>query len=99
MAFQAPAPTDDNEMITRAALALLAARGLEKESLMFALGIGRGTIYRKFNGKSEWKASEVAVLARFFNVPVANFYDGLGGLIPMQSGTKPTDYVPLKWAA
>lgn len=42
------------------------------------LGIHRASVFAKLKGEASWKASEVASLARYFDVSVSDLFDGLG---------------------
>ena len=66
--------------ISSAARALIALNGEKNEKLMDVLGLSYGAVYAKLRGDSPWKASEVAIMAEYFGVPIASFYDGLASL-------------------
>ena len=74
-----PAPGhDDDARISAAVRALAAGNGLKNAELAPILGIHRASVFAKIKGETSWKASEVAALARFFDVPVGDLFDGLG---------------------
>lgn len=70
--------TDDDARISAAVRALAAGTGLKNAELAPVLGIHRASVFAKLKGETSWKASEVASLARYFDVPVGDLFDGLG---------------------
>ena len=75
---QLVASGDDDSRISAAVRALAAGTGLKNTELAPVLGIHRASVFPKLKGETSWKASEVATLARYFDVPVGNLFDGLG---------------------
>ena len=69
---------DDDARISAAVRALAAGTGLKNAELAPVLGIHRASVFAKLKGETSWKASEVATLARHFDVPVGDLFDGLG---------------------
>ena len=70
--------SDDDARISAAVRALAAGTGLKNAELAPVLGIHRASVFAKLKGETAWKASEVASLARYFDVPVGDLFDGLG---------------------
>lgn len=70
-----------DETIRRTVVALLHGRSIRKEDLTAVLGCSRGTVFNKLAATDArpFTASEVARLAVFFEVPITDLYDGLGG--------------------
>ena len=57
-------------MFDKEALEILLIRSKRtKEELAKYLGINEATLYRKMNGQSEWKRSEMILTAKFFGEP------------------------------
>ncbi|MGO3503858.1 helix-turn-helix domain-containing protein [Brachybacterium tyrofermentans] len=75
---QADQSDDDDARISAAVRALAAGTGLKNAELAPVLGIHRASVFAKLKGETAWKASEVASLARYFDVPVGDLFDGLG---------------------
>ncbi len=71
------APTAD-ERIAAAVRALAAGRGVRAVDLAPIIGIGKTRVFAKLKGEAMWKASEVEAVADYFDVSVADLFDGLG---------------------
>lgn len=71
---------DDSRMIAATVRALSGARNLTAAEVAIGIGMNKSTYHRRLHGG--FTASDVAKLARFFNVPVGDLYDGLGGRLP-----------------
>ncbi|ATH96343.1 hypothetical protein COP05_03960 [Dermabacter jinjuensis] len=69
-----------DERISAATRALVALHGMRNADLADVLGIGQNSVFMKLRGDSPWKASEVAIMAEYFGVPIASFYDDLASL-------------------
>ncbi len=69
---------DDDARISAAVRALAAGTGLKNADLAPVLNIHRASVFAKLKGETPWKAGEVATLARYFDVPVGDIFDGLG---------------------
>jgi len=91
-----------NNTVRRTVAALIEGRGLDKDQVAKAVGMKRATMYRRLGGSGSMQAfgaGEVAALARYFNLPIGSFYDGLGGaFVDTGKGsgtvTRCTDYSP-----
>jgi len=71
-----------DDTIRRTIKALVQGKGLRPEEVAEAAGISRTTYFSKMSGKGSaqaFKAGEVALIAQFLGVSVAQLYDGLGG--------------------
>jgi hypothetical protein len=78
-----------DEIIRRTVRALMKGNGLNVETLAPLVSMSAATLYRRLAEKGkgrEFKASEVADIARHFDVTVASLYDGLGGTFIPPSG-------------
>ena len=69
-----------DERISAAVRALAALNGVKHTDLKDVLGIGQNSIFTKLRGDSPWKASEVAALAEYFDVPISYLFDGFSSL-------------------
>jgi transcriptional regulator with XRE-family HTH domain len=78
-----PDADDINEVVRRSVLALSEGQGIRKEDLALVLGVSRTTAFNKLSGKNPtpFTFAEIAQLAAFFEVPITDFQDGLGGRI------------------
>lgn len=78
-----PNADDINELVRRSVLALAEGEGISREALQHVVGISRSAMFGKLatSGARPFTAAEVAQLAAFFEVPVTDFFDGLGGRI------------------
>lgn len=71
---------------------LLTYRRETQARLGLALGLGKATMSMRMSGARGWTASEVAALARHFDVPVSVFYDGPDALLRTGIGTVTHQY-------
>ncbi len=69
---------DDDARISAVVRALVAGSGLKNADLAPVLGVHRASIFAKLKGETPWKASEVAKVARYFDVPIEDLFDGQG---------------------
>ncbi len=71
-----------DDTIRRSVRALIAARGQESEDVARAVGMTRATFYRRLSGRgAPFTAGEVQAIADWFDVPVADLFSGLGGVV------------------
>jgi DNA-binding XRE family transcriptional regulator len=79
-----------DQRIGRTVRALIAARDITVDDVAVAIDISRGSLFSKFKGTAPFKAWEVAALADYFGVPIADLYEGLatrlGVHIPAPTG-------------
>jgi len=68
--------TDTDAAISRAVWTLLERSGETVVQLSVAVGMSFAACYRKLNGTSTWKASDVAVIAKHYGVTVGDLYSG-----------------------
>lgn len=77
-----------DDTIRRTIKALVEGKGVNPDDVAEAAGISRSTYFSKMAGKGSaqaFKAGEVARIATFLGVTVAQLYDGLGGtFVPPQ---------------
>lgn len=66
-----------DETISSTVRGLAAARGLSPDEVAAGIDMNRSTYYRRLAGG--FSAADVAALADFFGVEVADLYTGLGG--------------------
>lgn len=76
--------SETDERIAAAVAALISGRHLDAKDVARATGMSKAALYRKLNGSSPWKASEVTDLARHFGIRRDDLYDGLGGRVGPQ---------------
>lgn len=78
-----PDADDINEIVRRSVLALAEGEGIPREALGQIIGLSRSATFGKLaaKGARPFTAAEVAQIAAFFEVPVTDFFDGLGGRI------------------
>lgn len=87
----APADTTVAELaddtIRRSVRALIAARATTPDAVADAIGMTRSTFYRRVSGRgAPFTAGEVQAIADVFEVPVADLFSGLGGVVvPLRS--------------
>lgn len=77
-----PPRSDADDTIRRTVKGLISGHGLRVETVAAAVDMTPATLYRRLAGKGRsqaFVAGEVAALADYFNVPVGDLYDGLGG--------------------
>lgn len=78
-----PHGADADDTIRNSVWALSRGRGISVDQMAEGIGMPRTTLYRKLTArgrKTAFAAGEVADLARYFRVPVAELFSGLGGL-------------------
>lgn len=73
---------DVDTTISRTVKALLAANDDNGYQLSDALYLSRATYFARLNGSTEWRASEVRIIADYFGVPVELLYNGIGSVVP-----------------
>ena len=61
--------------VARIARVLLADRNLSQTDLARNLSLDSGQVSRAMSGKRKWTLTEVATMAKFFDVSVALFFD------------------------
>lgn len=77
-----PVGADADDTVRHTVKALMSGRGVSAETVAPGVGMTVATLYRRLGGKGAtqaFKAGEVASLARYFDVPVGQIYNGLGG--------------------
>ncbi len=62
--------------IATAVNALREDRGLSVDQLAVYAGLNRASLYRKLKGDYGWKATDVALLARYFDVEPNDLFSG-----------------------
>lgn len=70
-----------SESITRIVRMLLARDEMRLQDLADVLGYDAGTITRTVSGHREWKVTDLVILAEFFEVPVATFFQDPSNLV------------------
>lgn len=77
VATDGTSPLDDPDVIISATIrALVAARQTDTGELAAALRMSRNSYYNRINGEKPWHARDVSRAAAFFDVPVADLYEG-----------------------
>jgi hypothetical protein len=71
--------SETDERISATVRALSSGGNIPMDSVARACGVPKATVYRKLNGTSPWKASEVGALSQFFKIRLTDLYDGVGG--------------------
>ncbi|WP_460477722.1 helix-turn-helix domain-containing protein [Brachybacterium huguangmaarense] len=64
--------------IASAVRALAAGRGVRNAELAPIVGVSRASMFAKAKGDSPWKAEEIEAVADYFDVSVADLFNGLG---------------------
>jgi hypothetical protein len=72
--------------IRRSIQTLIRVRDADRDDIAAQLGVHRSTFYRRLGGHgAPFTAGEVAVLAAFFGVPVADLFEGLTAIaVPLR---------------
>lgn len=79
-----------DDTIRRAVRALIAARATTPDAIADAIGMTRSTFYRRVSGRgAPFTAGEVQAIADVFEVPVADLFSGLGGVVVPLRGRRP----------
>ena len=82
-------PTATDERISATFRALCSGTGTQPADVALALGIAKATLYNKINGSTQWKASEVTLIAKHFGVSVDELLSGMGGMFGPPSEPDP----------
>lgn len=71
-----------DDTIRRSVKALIAARAVTPDAVADAIGMTRSTFYRRVSGRgAPFTGGEVQAIADVFEVPVADLFSGLGGVV------------------
>ena len=62
--------------ISAAVRGLIAQRGMKREQVALAIGLGRSTFYNRLNNVSAWEADEVERIAGYFGVSRDSLFEG-----------------------
>lgn len=74
------------ERLNANVLEALTAAGKSKSGLADAVGLGRRSIYRRFEDAESWTYAELIRAAAFIGVPVATLTDGVEELYATETG-------------
>lgn len=72
-----------DETVRRTVRGLIEGRGIKVQTLAEAVGMQQSTLYRRLGGdgsQQAFSAGEVAAIASYFRVSVAQIFEGLGGV-------------------
>lgn len=73
--------SETDARLSASILALVSGQHVDPKDVARELKVSKAAYYRKINGSSPWKASEIETLAKFFGVRLGDLYDGLGGRV------------------
>ena len=85
---QRPAPRSLGEVVSRAVRVLMAEHEVNQTALALVLGVTQTQVSARLRGKAHWSLDDLARLAAYFGVSVAELVGGSGGFVPPGGGER-----------